>query len=75
MRRHIDNRMSDNNDEFAMDGGASVHRHSLRIEGREATPREYARVMNAQSPDYSEEEIQVALQENATRPFSILRRR
>lgn len=73
MRGQNTNRTSNENENE--DGGASARRHSLQIGGKEASPREYARVMNAQPPQYSEDEIQAALEENASRPFSILRRR
>jgi hypothetical protein len=41
--------------------------------GGEATDADYARVMLAKPTQYSEEEIRAALEENASRPFRLMR--
>ncbi len=46
--------------------------HLLISNGQESVDIEYARVMGAQGYPWTEEDIQAAQQENASRPFSIL---
>lgn len=61
----------EDNDTSYADGS---RKHLLITSGGEATDQEYVRVMLAKPTEYSEDEIQAALQENASRPFSIFRR-
>lgn len=47
--------------------------HLLTTSGGEATDAEYARIMLAQDYPWTEEEIQAAQEENASRPFRFMR--
>jgi hypothetical protein len=47
--------------------------HLLITSGGEATDAEYARVMLAQPYPWTEDEIQAALEENASGPFRLMR--
>lgn len=53
----------------AIDGEAGTREHLLIIDGEEATPREYARVMAAQPYEWTEAEIQQDMERFAPRPF------
>jgi hypothetical protein len=74
MSRHTDKQTASfynpDNDTSSLDG---TRTHLLISNGVESSDREYARVMNAQPYEWTEEEIQAALQENASRPFRLLR--
>lgn len=57
----------------SIEGEAGTREHELIIDGREATPREYARVMAAQPYEWSEEEIQADIERHAPKPFKFWR--
>ncbi len=64
----------DNTNEASwLDGEPGTRPHRLEIDGKEASPREYARVMGAQGGHPSEEEIQADLEQHASRPFRLWR--
>jgi hypothetical protein len=58
------------NDTSVLDG---TRTHLLVSNGLEAGDREYARIMNAQPYEWSEEEIQRDLERYQSRPFRLLK--
>ncbi len=70
MKRQEVNR---NNEESWVDGEPGTRQYYLEIDGKEASPRDYARVMAAQPYPWTEQEIEAAAAENAPRPFRLWR--
>ena len=59
-------------EEARLDGEPGTRAHLLIVDGKEASPREYARVMAAQPYPWSEDEIEADLARYHRPPFRLL---